>query len=109
MKIERCLWQSTSTIHLCINNDIINNIINDNSAMIILNKLYLKQKLYRHWIEKGGDLIKYLNIFKGILDKKVDVKIDKKDKALIIFTLLVDSYNNFMKTILYEKDTVTLE
>lgn len=61
-------------------------------------------------IEKGGDLVEHLNIFKGILNQpnKVDMKIDEDDTILLL-TLLINSYNNFMKIILYENDTVTLE
>lgn len=61
-------------------------------------------------MEEGGVLVEHLNILKGILDqlKRVNVKIDEKDKLLFLVSL-VDSYNNFVEKILYKKDTITLE
>lgn len=37
------------------------------------------------------------------------MKIYEEDKVLLPLTSLIDSYNNFVKIILYGKDTTTLE
>lgn len=82
-----------STIHLYIADNIVNNVIDDDSIVVIwdklkklylakslTNKLYIKQKLYKLRIEEGENLVEHLYIFKGIFNpmKKVDMKIDKE-------------------------------
>ncbi|WRX12427.1 hypothetical protein QQP08_004914 [Theobroma cacao] len=45
-------------------------------------------------MEENGDLMKHMNEFDGIIDqlKKVDVKVEEKEKALLFLALLSDSY-----------------
>ena len=76
-----------STIRLCIADNIINNVIDENSALALwkkLEKLYLVKSLttklnlkdlYRLKMEDGANLLKHLNVFKGLLDQlgRVDV------------------------------------
>lgn len=40
---------------------------------------------------------------------KVNVKIDKEDKALLFIHSLPDSYDNLVTTLLFEKDTISLD
>ncbi|GFS44993.1 hypothetical protein Acr_00g0093470 [Actinidia rufa] len=62
-------------------------------------------------MEEGGSLMEHMNVFNGYLDqlRKVDVKIDEEDKALLLLTSLPDSYDTLVTTLLYGKDTVSLE
>jgi len=55
-------------------------------------------------------MLEHLNFFNKISELLVvDVKIDKKDKALILLDLLSKSYNHSITTILYRKKTLILE
>ncbi|WRX08990.1 hypothetical protein QQP08_001477 [Theobroma cacao] len=53
----------------------------------------LRQKLYRLKMEVNRDLMKHMNEFDGIIDqlKKVDVKVEEEEKALLFLTLLPNS------------------
>lgn len=48
-------------------------------------------------MEECKYLVQYPNIFERILDylKKVDIKINEKDKTLLLLTFFVNSYDNF--------------
>uniref|UniRef100_A0A2C9UC07 Reverse transcriptase Ty1/copia-type domain-containing protein n=1 Tax=Manihot esculenta TaxID=3983 RepID=A0A2C9UC07_MANES len=98
---EKCV----RIIQLCIADNIVNNVIDEDSAMDIwekleklymskslFNKLYLKCKLYQLKMVEGGNLVEHLNEFNRILNQlaKVDVKIKKKDKALLFLGSLHD-------------------
>ena len=117
---SRCV----STIRLCVADNIINNVMDEDSAAglwekleklylakSLTNKLHLKRQLYRLKMEDGGNLMEHMNLFNGFLDqlKRVDVKIEEEDKALLLLTSLPDSYDNLVTTLLYGKDTVSLE
>ena len=45
-------------------------------------------------MEDGANLMKYLNVFKVLLDQlgRVDVKIEEADQALLLLTSLLDSF-----------------
>ncbi|CAL9015226.1 unnamed protein product, partial [Prunus brigantina] len=117
---SRCV----STIRHCIADNIINNFMDEDSppalwgkleklyiAKSLTNKLHLKRQLYKLKMEEGGNLMDHMNVFNGCIDqlRKVDVKIEEEDKALILLTSLPDSYENLVTTLLYGKDTVSLE
>ncbi|GFZ09851.1 PAM68-like protein [Actinidia rufa] len=121
---EELMMKCVSTIRLCIADNIINNVMDEDSASALwekleklylakslTNKLHMKRQLYRLKMEKGGSLMEHMNVFNGYLDqlRKVDVKIDEEDKALLLLTSLPDSYDTLVTTLLYGKDTVSLE
>ncbi|GFS40804.1 wall associated kinase-like 7 [Actinidia rufa] len=121
---EELMMKCVSTIRLCIADNIINNVMDGDSASALwekleklylakslTNKLHLKRQLYRLKMEEGGSLMEHMNVFNGYLDqlRKVDVKIDEEDKALLLLTSLPDSYDTLVTTLLYGKDTVSLE
>ncbi|KAM1562238.1 hypothetical protein ACFX1Z_005269 [Malus domestica] len=62
-------------------------------------------------MDEGGNLMDHMNVFNKYLDqlRKVDVKVEEEDKALLLLTSLPDSYENLMTTLLHGKDTVSLE
>jgi hypothetical protein len=44
-----------------------------------------------------------------ILDlKNIDVKVDDEDQALILLCSLPDLFNNFVNSMLYSRDTISL-
>ena len=121
---EELMMKCVSTIRLCIADNIINNVMDEDSASALwekleklylakslTNKLHLKRQLYRLKMDECGSLMEHMNVFNGYLDQlqKVDVKIDEEDKALLLLTSLPDSYDTLVTTLLYGKDTVSLE
>ncbi|XP_017981005.1 PREDICTED: uncharacterized protein LOC108663030 [Theobroma cacao] len=117
---QRCV----STIRLCIGDNVFNHVIDEDSALrlwaklkkiylakSLSNKLQLKQKLYRLKMEENEDLMKHMNEFDGIIDqlKKVDVKVEEEEKALLFLASLPDSYEVFVESLICGMDTITLE
>lgn len=56
-------------------------------------------------------MLEHLNVFNRLLNQlhKVDVKAEEEDKALLFLTLLPNSYDNLVMTLLLGKDTISLE
>ena len=56
-------------------------------------------------------VLEHLNFFNKIISKllTVDVKINKKDKALILLSSLLESYDHIVTTMLYGMKTLILE
>jgi len=61
----------------------------------VSNKLYLKKQLYELHITKGTAVLEHLNFFNKIISEflTVDVKIDEEDKALILLSSPLQSYD----------------
>ena len=55
--------------------------------------------------------MEHINFFNKAISEliAVDVKIDKEDKALMLLSLLPQSYDHIITTILYGKKTLILE
>jgi len=53
------------------------------------NKLYLKKQLYGLRMKEGSAVLEHLNFFNKVISEllTVDIKIDEKDKALILLSL----------------------
>ncbi|GJU76307.1 retrovirus-related pol polyprotein from transposon TNT 1-94, partial [Tanacetum coccineum] len=77
----------------------------------LANRLYLKKKLYTYYMSpdtKLGDHIDEFN--KLILDlANIDIEIEDEDQALMLLTSLPSSYENFVETLLYERESLTME
>ncbi|GJV02743.1 hypothetical protein Tco_1336312 [Tanacetum coccineum] len=77
----------------------------------LANRLYLKKKLYIYYMSpslKLGDHIDEFN--KLILDlANIDIEIEDEDQTLILLTSLSSSYKNFVKTLLYGRESLTIE
>ena len=60
------------------------------------NKLYLKKQLYGLRMKEGTVVLDHLNFFNKVISElqAVDVKIDEEDKALILFSSLLESYDH---------------
>jgi len=56
-------------------------------------------------------VLEHLNFFNKIINEllAVDVKIDEEDKTLILLSLLLESYDHVVATMLYGKKTLILE
>jgi hypothetical protein len=76
----------------------------------LTNRLYLKQRLYTLKMKEGMPLCDHLDDFNRIiLDlKNIDVKVDDEDQALILLCSLPDLFDNFVNSMLYGRDTISL-
>ncbi|GJX53404.1 zinc finger, CCHC-type containing protein [Tanacetum coccineum] len=77
----------------------------------LANRLYLKKKLYTYYVSPGTNLGDHIDEFnKLILDlANIDIEIEDKDQALMLLTSLSSSYENFVETLLYGRESLTME
>nr|GEX69223.1 retrovirus-related Pol polyprotein from transposon TNT 1-94 [Tanacetum cinerariifolium] len=77
----------------------------------LANRLYLKKKLYTYYMSLGTKLSDHIDEFnKLILDlANIDIEIEDGDQALTLLTLLPSSYEKFMETLLYGRESLTME
>ncbi|GJW53202.1 hypothetical protein Tco_0097287 [Tanacetum coccineum] len=77
----------------------------------LANRLYLKKKLYMYYMGLGTKLGDYINEFnKLILDlANIDIEIEDEDQALMLLTSFPSSYENFIDTLLYGRESLTME
>ncbi|GJX66391.1 retrovirus-related pol polyprotein from transposon TNT 1-94 [Tanacetum coccineum] len=76
----------------------------------LANRLYLK-KLYTYYMSPGIKLGDHIDKFnKLILDlTNIDIEIEDEDQALMLLTSLPSSYENFVETLLYVRESLTME
>ncbi|KAJ4723126.1 Retrovirus-related Pol polyprotein from transposon TNT 1-94 [Melia azedarach] len=113
-----------STIMLCLANDIITEVAEEETAQglwvkleglymtkSLTNKLLLKQRLFSLRMQKGMPLRDHLDKLNTILLelRNIDVKVEDEDAALIMLVSLPLSYENFVQSFIVGKDTVSLE
>ena len=77
----------------------------------LFNKMYLKKQLYGLRMNEGTAVLEHLNFFNKVINEllAVDVKIDEKDKALMLLSSLSESYDYIITTMLYGKEALILE
>nr|GEU43489.1 retrovirus-related Pol polyprotein from transposon TNT 1-94 [Tanacetum cinerariifolium] len=77
----------------------------------LANRLYPKKKLYTYYISSGTKLGDHIDEFnKLILDlANIDIKIEDEDQTLMLLTSLPSSYKNFVETLLYGRESLTME
>lgn len=73
-------------------------------------QVFAKQQLYRLKMQKGPDLQQHVNTFnKIIIDLvKLGVTVDDEDKAIILLSSLLGSFENLVTTLTYKKDFIKL-
>jgi hypothetical protein len=76
----------------------------------LTNRLFLKQRLYTLKMEEGTSLGNHLDEFNKILMdlKNIDIQIDDEDQALILLCSLPEFFDNFINSMLYGRDTISL-
>lgn len=74
-------------------------------------RLYLKQRLYTLKMGEGTSLSQHLDNFNSIIMdlNNIDIKIDDEDQALIVLCSLPPSYENFVESMLYGHEEITLD
>lgn len=77
----------------------------------LTSKLHMKQSLYSHRMTKGRSIKDRLTIFKKIVTnlETIEVKYDEEDLGFIILCSLPTLYMMFRYTILYNRDTLTID
>ncbi|KAG8474672.1 hypothetical protein CXB51_031137 [Gossypium anomalum] len=71
----------------------------------------MKQRLYAHRLEEGASVHEHLTVFKEILSnlESIEVQYDKEDLGLILLYSLPPSYSTFRDTILYSRESLTVD
>lgn len=123
-KWEEMQAQARATIRLCLSDQIMYHVMDENSpkkiwdmlaekfmSKTLTRKLYLKQKLYGLKMQEGSDLAEHINVFNQLIADlvKVDVKIDDEDRAIILLCSLTGSYDHLVTTLTYGKEKVTVD
>ncbi|GJX69906.1 retrovirus-related pol polyprotein from transposon TNT 1-94 [Tanacetum coccineum] len=77
----------------------------------LVNKLYLKKKLYTFYMLVGRKIFEHINEFnKIVLDlANIEVKFEDEDLALLLLTSLPASYEHFVDTMLYGREALNLK
>lgn len=77
----------------------------------LTSKLHLKQRLYSHHMSEGASLEDHLFVFKKIVSdlETMEVKYNEEDLGLILLCSLPASYTTFRDTVLYSRDTLTID
>ncbi|GJX09909.1 hypothetical protein Tco_0199768 [Tanacetum coccineum] len=77
----------------------------------LANRLYLKKKLYTYNMSPGTKLGDHIHEFnKLILDlANIDIENEDEDQTLMLLTLLPSSYENFMETLLYGRESLIMK
>ncbi|KAG8477766.1 hypothetical protein CXB51_027752 [Gossypium anomalum] len=77
----------------------------------LTSKLHMKQRLYAHRLEEGASVHEHLTVFKEILSnlEAMEVQYDKEDLRLILLYSLPPSYSTFRDTILYYRESLTVD
>ncbi|GJZ14319.1 hypothetical protein Tco_0549549 [Tanacetum coccineum] len=77
----------------------------------LANRLYLKKKLYTFYMHLGKKQSEHIDEFHKLVDDlaAIDIAISDEDQALLLLTSLPSSYENFVETLLYGRETLKLE
>ncbi|KAI3414477.1 uncharacterized protein J3R85_016223 [Psidium guajava] len=123
-KIEEMDEKAHSAIQLSLNDKVLREVADEETAAGLWSKLeslymkksltsrlYLKQRLYTLKMREGTPVQEHLDEFnKIVLDmKNLDIKLDDEDQALIVLCSLPASYENFVNSMLYGRESITLE
>jgi hypothetical protein len=102
-KIER---RARSTIRLCLANLVLLNVSGEDStkkpwdklgslyqSKSLVNKLFLRNKLYLMRISEGSSVTEHLDVFNTIIRQlsSVDIKVTEEEKCVILLCSLLDS------------------
>ncbi|KAF5775409.1 putative RNA-directed DNA polymerase [Helianthus annuus] len=77
----------------------------------LANRLYLKKRLYTFKMESGKSLEEHTDDFnKLVLDlENIEVTLEDEDKAILFLTSLPSSYESFVDTLMYARETLSME
>ena len=115
-----------ATIRLCLRDDVMYHVMDEKSLAAVwlklesrymskplMNKLYLKQRLYSLKMTEDTNLSQHIKMFNQVIDdlKRVDVKFEDENKVLMLLNSLSTSptYENLVTTLTRGKETLELE
>ncbi|GJR68923.1 hypothetical protein Tco_0014988 [Tanacetum coccineum] len=75
----------------------------------LANRLYLKKKLYTYYMSPDTKLSNNIDEFMILDLANIGIKIKDEDQALMLLTSLPSSYENFMETLLYGSESLTMK
>ncbi|GJU08247.1 hypothetical protein Tco_1124677 [Tanacetum coccineum] len=77
----------------------------------LANRLYLKKNLYTFQMHPGKSQSEHIDEFHKLVGDlaAIDTAISDEDRALLLLTSLPSSYDYFVETLLYGRDTLKLE
>src|SRR3954463_12760581 len=81
------------------------------SGKSLTNRLYLKKRLYNLRMVEGTPVKQHLDVFNSIIMDlgNIDINHESEDQALIVLSSLPASYESFVDTLLYGKNTISLD
>ncbi|KAG8472215.1 hypothetical protein CXB51_034291 [Gossypium anomalum] len=116
--------KALTQLHLHLSNEILQDVMKEKTvaalwkrleqirmSKTLTSKLHMKQRLYAHRLEEGASVHEHLTVFKEILSnlEAMEVQYDKKDLGLILLCSLPPSYSTFRDTILYSRESLTVD
>ncbi|KAG8501441.1 hypothetical protein CXB51_003771 [Gossypium anomalum] len=116
--------KALTQLHLHLSNEILQDVMKEKIAAALwkrleqicmsktlTSKLHMKQRLYAHRLEEGASVHEHLTVFKEILSnlEAMEVQYDKEDLGLILLCSLPPSYSTFRDTILYSRESLTVD
>ncbi|KAG8472988.1 hypothetical protein CXB51_034943 [Gossypium anomalum] len=116
--------KALTQLHLHLSNKILQDVMKEKIAAALwkrleqicmsktlTSKLHMKQRLYAHRLEEGVSVHEHLTVFKKILSnlEAMEVQYDKEDLGLILLCSLPPSYSTFRDTILYSRESLTVD
>jgi len=111
---ERLDKKAQGTIWLCLVDYVLLNVASEKSthslwkhlgeiyqAKSMVNKLYLKSKLFSMKMKEGESIIEHLNSFNLLLSQlaSVDVEVNEEDKCILLLCSLPESWENVILSI----------
>jgi hypothetical protein len=117
---EELQLQTAGTIRLCLSDQVIYHVMDENSLKKIREKMenqymsktattkvYLKKKLYGLKMQEGSDLVEYMNAFNQVVTDlaRLGVDVADEDRAILLLCSLPPSYDHLT----HAKETVKNE
>lgn len=115
---------ANSTIRLYLGNSTLREVINEtdpaetweklesrHKSKSLTNRLSLKKQLYGLSLFDGGNFNEHLDEFSRLITEleAIGAKIEEEDKAIILLVSLPSYYEHIRTTLMYGKDTLTLD
>ncbi|GJS59265.1 hypothetical protein Tco_0654049 [Tanacetum coccineum] len=102
---DALMKKTYSTLILCLGDRVLREVIS------LANRLYRKKKLYTYYMSPGTKLGDHIDEFNKLtLDlANIDIEIEDEDQALMLLTSLSSSYENYVETLLYGRESLTME